>query len=116
MRRSLAWHLVAACSLLCASPLTADDWPQFLGPNRNGISSEKGLLETWPTAGPKELWRVPGGVGMAGLAIQGGKLVTLVQKDGKQFIVAKNRENGATLWGETLASQYENKVGTGPGA
>ena len=46
----------------------ASDWPQFLGPNRNGISAETDLLEEWPDGGPKELWRAAGGVGMSGLA------------------------------------------------
>ena len=40
------------------------EWPQFLGPQRNGISSETGLLDKWPATGPKEVWRVTGGVGM----------------------------------------------------
>ena len=44
------------------------DWPQFLGPDRSGISREKGLLTAWPKDGPREVWRVAGGVGMSGLA------------------------------------------------
>ncbi len=104
-------------SLVAAAPaLAQSDWPQFLGPNRNGISAETGLLDAWPEGGPKELWRVKGGVGMSGLAIQGGKLLTLVQKDGQQFLVAVNAETGAPLWETPLASQYENEMGNGPRA
>src|SRR5438876_11058049 len=56
-------------------------WPQFLGPERNGVSSERGLIEAWPAGGIKEVWRAGGGVGMSGLAIREERLVTLVQKD-----------------------------------
>jgi hypothetical protein len=37
--------------------LSADDWPQWRGPNRDGISRETGLLKEWPQAGPKLLWK-----------------------------------------------------------
>jgi outer membrane protein assembly factor BamB len=53
---------------------------------------------------------------MSGLAISKGKLLTLVQKDGQQFIVAKNADTGAKLWETPLASQYENQMGNGPRA
>src|SRR4026207_1405839 len=42
----------------------SSDWPQFLGPHRNGLSDETGLLDSFPAQGPKIVWRVPGGVGM----------------------------------------------------
>ena len=35
----------------------ASDWPQWRGPDRTGISKEKGLLKTWPKDGPKQLWK-----------------------------------------------------------
>ena len=69
-------------------PAQKAEWPQFLGPSRNGISAETGLLDAWPAAGPREVWRVKGGVGMSGLAVSGGKLVTLVQQGGSQLAVA----------------------------
>ena len=90
------------------------DWPQFLGPRRNGISAETGLLDEWPKDGPKELWRVPGGVGMSGLAIRGGRLVTLVQRDGKQWLVAHDARTGNPLWQAALAPEYQNPMGNGP--
>ena len=50
------------------------DWPQFRGPDRNGISKETGLLRKWPAGGPKPLWSVPVAQGYAGAAIVGGRL------------------------------------------
>ena len=89
-------------------------WPQFLGPDRNGISSETGLLDHWPTDGPKEIWRVSGGVGMSGLAVSDGRLVTLVQRDGEQLVVAHRAGNGQPLWQTAIAPAYKNQMGNGP--
>jgi len=116
--RASAKKLIALATffLPAASLLAQNDWPQFLGPNRNGISAETGLIDSIPAGGPKELWRISGGVGMSGLAISRGKLLTLVQKDGQQFLTAKNAETGAPLWETPLTSQYENQQGNGPRA
>src|SRR5262245_59991711 len=53
MRKML---LCAACLGLAALPALADDYPQWRGPNRDGISKEAGLLPQWPRGGPKLLW------------------------------------------------------------
>ncbi|HEX5105833.1 MAG TPA: PQQ-binding-like beta-propeller repeat protein [Pirellulaceae bacterium] len=98
----------------CGHPLA--EWPQFLGPSRNGNSADMGLLEKWPAGGPKELWRVAGGIGMSGLAIKDGKLLTLVQRDGQQWVVAHDAKTGAAQWQTPVASEYENQMGNGPRA
>ena len=91
-----------------------DPWPQFLGPQRNGISAETGLIDKWPAEGLKAKWRVPGGVGMSGLAISRGKLLTLVQREGKQWLAAHDAATGKALWSSPLAPAYENTMGNGP--
>ena len=80
----------------------AGEWPQFLGPTRNGISTETGLLETWPTDGPKKVWQAAGGVGMSGIAVSGGRAITLVQKDGQQWLIALDARSGKPLWQTAL--------------
>ena len=97
-------------------PVHSADWPQHLGPNRNGLSAETGLLNEWPQNGPKELFRVPGGVGMSGLAISRGTLVTLVQKTGKQFVIALDAKTGESKWETPVAPAYANTMGDGPRA
>lgn len=92
------------------------EWPQFLGPTRNGRSAETGLLDRWPTDGPKEVWRVPGGVGMSGLAISRGRVLTLVQRDGKQWLIALEAKSGESVWQTPLAPAYSNPMGNGPRA
>lgn len=97
-------------------PARAADWPQHLGPHRNGLSAETGLIDEWPQNGPQEVFRVPGGVGMSGLAISGGTLVTLVQKSGKQFVLALDAKTGALKWETPVAPAYTNTMGNGPRA
>lgn len=74
------------------------DWPQYLGPDRNGISAETKLLERWPADGPKEVWRVPGGVGTSGLSIVGNRLVTMLRRDEQQTVVALDARTGEPHW------------------
>jgi outer membrane protein assembly factor BamB len=93
-----------------------NSWPQFLGPHRNGISDETGLIEAWPQAGLPEVWRVKGGVGMSGVAIDQEKLVTLVQSAGQQQVICLNPQTGKPLWQTELVAEYENAMGNGPRA
>lgn len=94
----------------------AADWPQFLGPERNGISSETDLLDAWPENGPKEVWRVDGGVGMSGVAVSKGRAITLIQKEQQQWLVALDAKTGTTVWQTSVADAYKNGMGDGPRA
>jgi hypothetical protein len=70
-------NLVAACGL-CCSTAVADDWPQWRGPRRDGISQETGLLQQWPKEGPKLLWQLADiGDGYATPAIAGERIYLL---------------------------------------
>ena len=68
MKRRFLGRALCACLLACSSfaeipPARmvhheAPDWPQFRGPRRDGVSSEKGLLQTWPDGGPDLAWKI----------------------------------------------------------
>jgi outer membrane protein assembly factor BamB len=60
--------------LSVASTARADDWPQWLGPSRDGVWRETGILDKFPPGGPKIKWRTPIGGGFAGPAVAGGKV------------------------------------------
>jgi outer membrane protein assembly factor BamB len=60
----------------------AQDWPQFLGPDRNSTSPQKNLLRSWPETGPEILWSVPVGIGYGGPVVKNGK-VYLADRDDK---------------------------------
>ena len=95
------------------SPASAGDWPGFLGPQRNGISSETGLLDTFPATGPAVSWRVPGGVGMSGLAVADGRVVTMVESGASQQVWALDLASGKLLWKTDVARAYRNGMGNG---
>ena len=50
----------------------AQDWPQFLGPERNSTSSQKGLLKSWPAEGPGVIWSAGVGIGFGGPVVKDG--------------------------------------------
>jgi outer membrane protein assembly factor BamB len=86
-----------------AVPGRAADWPQFRGPNRDDVSSEKGLLKEWPKDGPKLAWKATGlGGGFSSVSVAGDHIYTLGNKrDGsgdKTFVVALERDGGKLVW------------------
>src|SRR5438552_8842977 len=66
-----------------AGPLRADDWPQWLGPQRDGIWRETGLLEKFPPGGPRVLWRTEIGSGFAGPAVADGRVYVMDRQGAK---------------------------------
>src|SRR5437868_5870847 len=69
-------RLTAATLFALASltPARADDWPQWMGPTRDGVWREGGVLSQFPAGGPKVLWRVPVAGGYAGPAVAAGRV------------------------------------------
>jgi outer membrane protein assembly factor BamB len=106
---------ILACMASLPS-LMAAEWPQFLGPTRNGISQESNLIDTIPTGGLKEVWRTTGGIGMSGIAVGGGRVITLIQKDGQQWLIALQARTGKPQWKTPVASEYKDRQGDGPRA
>ncbi len=78
----------------------ADDWPQWRGPRRDGVSQEKNLLKTWPKAGPKLLWQVKDiGSGYGSVAVVGDRLYLSGNKGmDSEFVKALDAKTGKTLW------------------
>ncbi|MEI6240748.1 MAG: PQQ-binding-like beta-propeller repeat protein [Planctomycetia bacterium] len=66
--------LVCCAVVLAPLPLLADEWPQWMGPQRDNVWREDGVLETLPKAGPRVVWRVPIAGGYAGAAVAGGRV------------------------------------------
>jgi outer membrane protein assembly factor BamB len=96
--------LIAVVLMLVACSCWAD-WPQYLGPDRNSISPEKGLLRIWPEGGPKVLWTVGVGIGYGGPVIKDGK-VYLLDRDDKvgDNLRCFDLSNGKELWNFAYAA------------
>ena len=85
--------------LACVSDIYAQDWPQYLGPDRNGVSAQKGILRSWPQQGPEILWTVNVGIGFGGPVVKDGK-VYLLDRDDKvgDKLRCLDLSNGKELW------------------
>jgi outer membrane protein assembly factor BamB len=84
---------------LAELPSGPGDWPQWRGPKRDGISTEKGLLKEWPQGGPQVLWQVDTvGVGYSSLAIKDGRIFTQGDLNGVEHVIALSVEDGRVLW------------------
>src|SRR3954471_16826187 len=66
--------IILACTLLLAASASVADWPQWMGPNRDDVWAETGIIERFPEGGPKVLWRKPIHGGFAGPGVAGGKV------------------------------------------
>ena len=84
------------------------DWPQWRGPNRDGISPSTGLLKEWPADGPPLAWRIGGlGKGLSSVSIAGGKIFTMAARKDGQFIVALDLETHAELWAAKVSDKND---------
>ena len=77
----------------------AADWPQWRGPNRDGVSMEKGLQPAWPDGGPQQLWQAKGlGKGYSSVAIAGARLYTIGAIDKDEYLVALDLKTHEVAW------------------
>ena len=96
----LARALVMAALLLGSSAAEADDWPGWRGPERTGISQEKGLLKSWPDAGPQLAWKTSGvGEGYSTPSVVGKRIYLMGNRDGKEWVICLDAEaEGNEVW------------------
>ncbi|MCU0456164.1 MAG: PQQ-binding-like beta-propeller repeat protein [Bacteroidales bacterium] len=89
--------LIAFVANMTSAP--AQDWPQFLGPDRNNTSPQKGLLRSWPQKGPEILWTTSVGKGYGGPVIKDGKVYLLDREDNSADIMrCFDFNTGKELW------------------
>lgn len=92
-----------------------DDWPQWRGPDRTGLSAESGLLASWPESGPDLVWVYrDGGLGYSSNAVVGNRLYTMGLRDDAEFVIAVDVGSGREVWSTEIGPLYENGWGNGP--
>ncbi len=111
---SRALALIAA--LLGLAGLTrADDWPQFLGPSRDGHSQETDLRESWPKEGPPVVWQREVGEGFSGPVVVGERLILLHRPRNEEVIECLQTATGKSLWRHAYPTEYQDALGKGNG-
>jgi outer membrane protein assembly factor BamB len=94
---------------------TEANWPQWRGPNRDGISKDTGLLKQWPTGGPPLVWKATGaGRGYSSFSIANGKLYTMGLRGDREFVIAFDIATGKEAWATAHGSAFRNDRGDGP--
>ena len=97
--------------LLLSTPVLAADWPQFLGPARNGTYSGPALGEKWASTGPRVVWRRPVGQGLSGPVVAGNRLVLFHRIDDREIVEAIDALTGATQWRHAYPTAYRDDFG-----
>ncbi len=101
---------VSLCgTLLGAAPTT--DWPQLLGPQRNGVCPAPTLAKTWPKAGPPVVWKREVGQGFAGPAVSGERLILYHRVDNQAVVECLATPSGKELWKAGHATDYRDDFG-----
>jgi len=91
--------LIAAALLVSAVALgQAADWPNWRGPDHNGISQETGWFEKWGSSGPKRLWNASVGTGFATVSVADGRVFTMGNKSKRDLVIALDDATGDELW------------------
>ena len=119
MRNRSRWigRAVPACLIVlvaAATRLPGDDWPQFRGPRRDGISGETGLMKSWPETGLDVLWRTRLGEGFSGLSVVNGRIFTMFGSRGDEFATAIEADTGQEIWRFRVDSKWVDMMGNGP--
>ena len=106
---------VPLLTLACCAQAFAADWPQWRGPHRDGVSSDTGLLESWPAGGPRLVWKTQGlGEGYSSFAVVGDRLYTQGQQGNQEFVLAFDTNTGKQLWKIPNGRAYHESRGNGP--
>ena len=109
----VAW-LIVSTNIGYSAKKEWGDWPQWRGPNRDGISPEKGLMTQWPHEGPRVIWRIPLGEGYSGISISQGLAFTMYSRGHDEFVVALEADSGERVWRFRTDDMYTNSWGNGP--
>ncbi|HMB27109.1 MAG TPA: PQQ-binding-like beta-propeller repeat protein [Blastocatellia bacterium] len=96
-------------------PSGPSDWPQWRGPERNGVSKDTGLIKQWSSSGPQRAWSISSlGEGYGSLAIKGDRIFVQGTSGSSSVVFCLNRADGKTVWAAALGSKVNEGRGNGP--
>ena len=108
-------RILLACLIACACVATlgaiATDWPQYLGPTRNGEYGGPPLAARWPADGPKKVWQKPVGEGFAGPVVAGNRLILFHRVKNEEIVEALDSRTGESQWRYAYPTSYRDDFG-----
>jgi len=105
----LRFTLAALALSTLAGPARAD-WPQFLGPARNGTYSGPALTNAWPKEGPMKVWQKPAGEGFSGPVVASGTIILFHRLDDKEAVECLNATDGSPLWKQDYPTSFRDEI------
>jgi outer membrane protein assembly factor BamB len=108
--------MLLACPALCAETKSIEpNWPQWRGPKRDGVSTEKGLQHEWGADGPRLAWKASGlGGGFASVSVVAGMIFTMGDRNKEQFVEALDADGGKLLWSTKISDAWKDNNYLGP--
>src|SRR5436853_405379 len=103
-RSLFVFFSISAALAVLSSSAFASDWPQWRGPQRNGISTETGLLKSWPAGGPKLAWKGQNlGEGHGSVSIAKGRIYGMGLRGEDEVVWALDEKTGTEVWSKKIA-------------
>lgn len=107
--------IICHCTLVLlvassAERVCAGDWPQILGPDRNGRAHDEELADSWPAGGPKSVWERPVGSGFAGVAVADGTALLFHRRGNEEFVEALDARTGELVWKSAAPTGYRPSI------
>jgi outer membrane protein assembly factor BamB len=98
-------------AFICAFPsrVSAVDWHRWRGPDANGISKETDWSPTWPSEGPKQLWKANVGTGFSSVSVSHGRVYTVGNKDKQDTVYCFDADTGLVLWKHPYSAPLDAK-------
>jgi outer membrane protein assembly factor BamB len=115
LRSTLLFVIALGVAVWSASAATDPTWPQWRGPNRNGLSSDTGLLKQWPSGGPPQTWAANGlGSGYGSVSLTVDRVFVQGARGRQSVVNVLDRANGRGIWSKALGAAGVDDRGSGP--
>ena len=98
-------------TLAVGAAAAATDWPQFLGPERNGVYRGPALAETWGAGGPRVVWRRSVGQGLSGPVVATDRVVIFHRVGDREVVEALDARTGTRQWEYGYSTSYRDDFG-----
>lgn len=109
--RRLLLYVSAVLAVAAGVRAAAEDWPQYLGPERNGVYRGPALAETWGPQGPRVVWRKTIGQGFSGPVVAQGRVILFHRVGNEEVVEALDARTGAAQWRYAYATAYRDDFG-----
>lgn len=96
--------------LFASGRLDAGDWPQILGPNRDGVAEGEQLPDSWPDGGPKTIWKYDVGSGFAGPVVVGNRVIVFHRVGDQERVETLSTTDGKQLWKADFDASYRGTI------